>query len=70
VEKNDIKKALYKEKPTAKHTTSDVTMEGVFYYYTAICSLGLIQFKVPRHEMGEHPFNKEVSAQLLIRWLL
>ena len=64
------KKILYKEKPIAKRMTIDHTMNGSMYWYKTQTSLGIIQFKVPRHEMGETEFGKEENSQLLIRWMI
>lgn len=72
---NEIKKALYKEKPIAKEIdngrsgirgSSAITMSR----YRAKTSLGDIDFCVPHHEMGEKNFEKEIPAQLLIRWIV
>lgn len=77
---NEIKKALYKEKPIA------IEIENIsgggdggefkdYAIYVAECSLGKLKFKVPYTDMGSDPygndrFDEEVSAQLLIRWLV
>ncbi len=67
---NNKKKILYKEKPIALRTNIEPTMNGIFYYYRAITTAGIIQFKVPRNEMGENEFGKEEPSQLLIRWII
>lgn len=62
--KNDIKKALYKEKPTA--IIKSVT--GRFVYYEAVLSeIGPVTFAVPIKEAEN--FDSSEPAQLLIRWL-
>ena len=67
MDKNEIKKALYKEKPTARllHRIDDKAC------YKAYLKNGYsIAFEVPQKEMGETIFEPEMEAQLLIRWLL
>lgn len=65
MEKNEIKKALYKEKPVAK--LIEFGKENV---YIAELSNGMeIKFIVPVSDMGETLFGKTMEAQLLIRWL-
>lgn len=65
MEINEIKRALYKEKPIA--IMQRATQEGLEYKTT--CSLGEINFIVPREDFGEGGFNDEEPAQLLIRWI-
>lgn len=73
---NEIKKALYREKPVATEIlVSDipnVSGESELYsLYRAKLSDGYVAaFGVPHKEMGEKRFHKEVPAQLLIRWLI
>lgn len=67
MEINDIKKALYKEKHIAFNSYKD----NVSYCYTTELNNGVVvDFKVPIKEMGEKPFDDEIPAQLLIRWIL
>lgn len=72
MEKNDVKKALYREKPVAKHMMNgqDETSGKYRWYCTAINDGTVVAFKVPESEMGEGLFESEVPAQLLIRWLV
>lgn len=63
--KNEIKKILYKEKPTAYCTSFS---EGV-KKYSAETSTGMVKFEVPVSDMGNNIFSDEESAQLLIRWI-
>lgn len=70
----DLKKILYKEKPIAY--MSDDGVSGIrgasavtIVTYKANTSVGLVQFCVPTHEMGEKMFGLEEPAQLLIRWI-
>lgn len=64
-EANKIKKVLYLEKPVAIRMV--VTQEGMKYQTN--CSLGKINFFIPREDYGDGGFNDEEPAQLLIRWL-
>jgi len=66
MEKNEIKKALYKEKPKA----IKVIDYDQVRIYEASTSLGNITFEVPFREMGENIFSDSIEAQLLIRWLI
>lgn len=72
--RNEIKKAIYKEKPIAKEYNKVVYggITGCDDYSNYICSLlngTKVHFVVPHKEMGEKPFNTEMPAQLLIRWM-
>jgi len=66
-EKNEIKKVLYKEKPTAVKTGVTAT-EPLKVTYLAATSLGQHMFLIPQEEALE--FADELPAQLLIRWLI
>ena len=66
---NDIKKILYKEKPLAKLIRTVSDKNGFFYYYKAKTSLGIISFKIPNKEVVKTLFDKQMPAQLLIRWI-
>ena len=65
---NEIKKALYKEKPIAE--ISSVSKSGIVY----VCYSGELQkplaFLVPLNDIGDVLFAKEMNAQLLIRYLV
>lgn len=64
---NEIKKELYKQKPIA---VIDYERADFIYYSTLIIVDGMeeiLEFKVPRSEKFE---DKEIPAQLLIRWLV
>ena len=64
---NEIKKALYKEKPIAFIDGSDETYT---YYKTDVLINGIrkeIKFEIPNSENVD--FKDEEPAQLLIRWL-
>lgn len=62
---NEIKKALYKEKPIA----IKIAIDGYEQHYTAKTSLGEVLFRVPVSDMGDRLFEDKIPAQLLIRWI-
>lgn len=63
--KDEIKKALYKEKPIAKKGSKS----SMYQYYDTYLLIGMhVQFRVPLLEAGSL-FDSE-PAQLLIRWLI
>lgn len=64
--RNEVKIALYKEKPIA--TLNSHSGNNVYMYQTEV-SLGKVSFIIPREDMGETPFDTIMPAQLLIRWL-
>lgn len=69
--KTEIKIILYKEKPTAKKVLTGMQNEEVYMMsYSAKSSIGEHIFMIPVSEMGETPFESELPAQLLIRWLV
>lgn len=63
--KNELKKALYREKPLAKLSNSNKEL----FTYIAETSIGNVTFKVPTNDMGETIFHPYMPAQLLIRWM-
>lgn len=67
MELNEIKKALYREKPFA-YRQSDI-MEDVWEFHAWLEDRTLLKFKVPVSDMGEKKFNNMEPAQLLIRWI-
>ena len=73
MDKNEIRKALYKEKPTAWKVGEGRT-GGIHDYdyvdYATETSLGSHFFHVPTHEMGGTKFKDIEPAQLLSRWLV
>ncbi len=73
MKKEEIKKALYKEKPLATEIETisgggEISDIGIATY-EAQTSLGKVTFRVPYSEMGEERFEEQLPAQLLIRWL-
>lgn len=67
MEKNDIKKALYRQKPIAKKTKE---VENVYLYETSLEEGMKIYFEVPVSDMGDATFGDEMDAKLLIRWIV
>ena len=74
MEKNEIKKALYKQKPMALKGYNE---GNAVVYSTEIEIDGSeeeVIFKIPNEELldadGNHIFGDEEPAQLLIRWLV
>ena len=68
MEVNEIKKILYKEKPTARLTGKELTNKGLIYHYAANTSAGTFHFEIPEKDKPES-LEKQEPAQLLIRWL-
>lgn len=66
MEKNEIKKLLYKEKPTA---FLNYIRKGVAYYHTELGGKN-IWFEIPVEDMGDADFGTTMDAKLLIRWLV
>ena len=65
--RNEIKKTLYREKPKASKIAQPLNKR---FLYEAKTSLGHVRFDVPIRDMGETFFEKEMPAQLLIRWMV
>lgn len=70
---NEVKKALYRERPTAQFRQF---INGVAHY-RAIIDRGpnfnadvMVLFEVPVDDMGTTIFDRDMPAQLLIRWLV
>lgn len=66
MDNNEIKKALYKEKPYAK--IHGVTKAGI--RYEAEVSGTKVSFLVPLSDIGDASFLRLEPAQLLIRYLI
>ena len=64
--KDEIKKALYKQKPLA-----DMLMvyKNEAIYETSLEDGTVLFFEVPVNDMGETRFLSKMEAHLLIRWL-
>lgn len=65
--KNEIKKALYREKPQA---TLSKIVDDIYYYEAKLNNRDSVYFAVPTSDMGEKLFDNKIHAQLLIRWLI
>ena len=65
---NEIKKALYREKPNAFLNSPET--DEIWKYRAWLADGTLINFEVPISDMGENKFEELESAQLLIRWLV
>lgn len=64
---NEIKKLLYKQKPTA---TLIKKKGNVWIYAAALKEPRMyIDFEVPESDMGDAKFENNMEAHLLIRWL-
>ena len=72
MEKNEIKKELYKQKPMA---TLNFIRKGAAHYSTVlnndngIDSIS-VNFEVPIDDMGDADFFSHMDAKLLIRYLV
>lgn len=65
MEKNEIKKRLYKEDLTAAFDS--VRKDGILYI--TYMDGKLISFLIPLGEVGEVVWGRSIQAKLLIRWL-
>lgn len=63
---NEIKKALYKEKPEASLL---MISSGVAHYEASIDDGYVVYFNVPISDMGDTRFYPIMDAKLLNRWL-
>lgn len=68
MEKNEIKKALYRQKPTAHFVMARKT--GLRYQAFLEEEMCTVSFEVPMFDMGSVDWYPEMNAQLLIRWLI
>jgi len=66
MEKNEIKKALYKQKPEAKM----IFIRNNIAYYCADLKEKRVDFEVPVNDMGNADFLPIMDAKHLIRWLV
>ena len=67
MEKNEVKKKLYKQNPKA---TFNFIRKGVAYYTTEINETFQIFFEIPVIDMGDADFESTMDAKLLIRWII
>jgi len=66
MEINEVKKALYKEKPMA---TLLYIRKGSAYYFTVLASGQKVNFVVPVADMGDTDYQAHMDAKLLIRYI-
>ncbi len=66
MEKNEIKKALYREKPIARFI---MIRQGNAYYCTTLKDGSTIPFIIPITDMGDADFSARMDAKLLNRWI-
>lgn len=66
MERNEIIKALYKEKPKAILIWIRI---GVAYYEAALLNGEMIRFEVPVSDMGTADWYPEMEAKHLVRWI-
>ena len=71
MEKNEIKKALYKQNPKA---VLDYIRKGKAYYNTTVEDVNegsvFIKFEIPVEDMGDADFGVEMESKLLQRWIM
>ena len=67
MELNEIKKALYKEKPVA---VFKFIRKGVAYYSTTLDDKNIVNFEIPCNDMGDSDFLYCMEAQHLNRWIV
>lgn len=67
MQKNEIKKFLYKNKPLASFVK---IQSGIAYYIAVAGNDQPIQFEIPVDDMGDAKFLYLMDAKLLIRWLV
>lgn len=70
MEKNEVKKELYKQNPKAE---LKFIRKGDAYYLTTVefeSKPVQINFKVPVDDMGDAEFEPLIDAKLLIRWIV
>lgn len=69
MDKNEIKKALYKQKPTANLQV----IRNATLHYTSSVTIGEqytpLRFEIPADEYKSGDFMAEMPTKLLIRWL-
>ncbi len=71
MELNEIKKALYRQKPNALLNRIYLNV----MYYDAVIDEGTdiardVHFEVPVNDIGNATFEVQMDAKLLIRWLV
>ena len=65
--KNEIKKLLYIQKPIASFSHIE---NGIAYYYAYLDTVSAaIKFAIPFTDMGTAMFTHKMEGALLIRWI-
>lgn len=64
--KNELKKTLYREKPQARL----LYIKGKAVWYEAIVGGQIVLFSIPLDDVGDADFLPIMQAQLLIRYLI
>ena len=70
MEKNEIKKALYKQNPEANF---QMIRKGTAYYAVVVDVDDYeheVRFEIPVSDMGDSDFLLHMPAKLLIRWIV
>lgn len=67
MEKNEIKKELYRNNPKAE---LKFIRKGVAYYESLLSNEQEIRFEVPVSDMGDADFHSSMDSKLLIRYLV
>lgn len=69
MEKNEIKKEFYKQKPTALFMSAN--KDGLGYKATLMYPdrEETYFFRIPFTDIGDASFDREMDAKLLLRWL-
>lgn len=65
MERNEVVKMVYKNKPTA---TLMYIRKGKAFYKASIEQNDIL-FEVPVDDMGEADFTNEMESQFLLRWV-
>ena len=67
MEKNEIKKELYKQDPLANF---NYIKKSVAHYYVIMLDKTMVYFAIPVEDMGDAEFRDTMPAKLLIRYIV
>lgn len=67
---NEIKKALYTQRPEAVREYVVKLTDPMHKYSTRLADGRELEFMVPESDMGDGKFENTMPAQLLIRWIV
>ena len=72
MDRNEIKKILYKEKPLAICTPRNgvIYRKGIIFYEARLQDGTIVQFDIDVKDLGDADLHPKMSAQLLIRYLI